>query len=158
MSDDNPLQWSHNESDGISNHQCLNCLLNCLFRCKSKKASKLCVTGLCEGNSPVTGEFPAQRASNVENVSIWWRYHASDGRRQSISRCDTDLHPLWIWNIPDGLTTAFHLFCTKFGAEYMPSLLQTNDDKGSSSRVTDLTHCGLVMLYGHIDLGQDSQR
>ena len=28
-----------------------------------------------EGNSPVTGEFPAQRASNAENVSIWWRHH-----------------------------------------------------------------------------------
>ena len=26
-----------------------------------KKTSKLRVTGLCEGNSPVTGEFPAQR-------------------------------------------------------------------------------------------------
>ena len=26
------------------------------------------------GNSPVTGEFPAQMASNVENVSIWWRH------------------------------------------------------------------------------------
>ena len=29
-----------------------------------KKTSKLRVTSLCEGNSPVTGEFPAQRASN----------------------------------------------------------------------------------------------
>ena len=28
---------------------------------------------LCVGNSPVTGEFPAQMASNTENVSIWWR-------------------------------------------------------------------------------------
>ena len=27
------------------------------------------------GNSQVTGEFPAQRACNVENVSIWWRHH-----------------------------------------------------------------------------------
>ena len=36
---------------------------------------QLCVTGLCEGNSPVTGEFPAKRASNAENVSIWWRHH-----------------------------------------------------------------------------------
>ena len=26
-------------------------------------------------NSPVTGEFPTQRASNAENVSIWWRHH-----------------------------------------------------------------------------------
>ena len=46
-----------------------------LFRRRSKKTSKLRVTGLCEGNSPVTGEFPAQRASNAENVSIWWRHH-----------------------------------------------------------------------------------
>ena len=35
-----------------------------------KKTSKLRVTGLCEGDSPGTGEFPAQRASNAENVSI----------------------------------------------------------------------------------------
>ena len=27
------------------------------------------------GNSPVTGEFPAQMASNAENVSIWWRHY-----------------------------------------------------------------------------------
>ena len=26
-------------------------------------------------NSPVTGEFPAQKASNAENASIWWRHH-----------------------------------------------------------------------------------
>ena len=30
---------------------------------------------LCEGNSPVNGEFPAQRDSNGENVFIWWRHH-----------------------------------------------------------------------------------
>ena len=40
-----------------------------------KKTSKLRVTGLCAGNSPATGEFPAQKASNTENVSIWWRHH-----------------------------------------------------------------------------------
>ena len=40
-----------------------------------KKISKLRVTGLCVGNSPLTGEFPAQKASNAENVSIWLRHH-----------------------------------------------------------------------------------
>ena len=45
------------------------------LRRRSKKTSKLIVTGLCVGNSPVTGEFPAQRASNAEKVSIWWRHH-----------------------------------------------------------------------------------
>ena len=51
------------------------CLLNRLFRRRSKKISKLRVTGLCAGNSPATGEFPAQMASYAENVSIWWRHH-----------------------------------------------------------------------------------
>ena len=69
------LQWSHNERDGVSNHQRLDCLLDILFGCRSKKTSKICVTCLCEGSSPVTGEFPAQRASNAENVFIWWRHH-----------------------------------------------------------------------------------
>ena len=49
-------------------------LLNRLFRHKSKKTSKLRVTGICEGNSSVTGDFPAQRASNVKTFSIWWRH------------------------------------------------------------------------------------
>ena len=41
---------------------------------RSKKTSELRVTGLCDGNSPMTVEFPAQRASYTENVSIWWRH------------------------------------------------------------------------------------
>ena len=69
------LQWCRNEHHGISNHQHLYCLLSCLFKCKSKKTSKLHVIGLCVGNSPVTGEFPTQRASDTENVSIWWCHH-----------------------------------------------------------------------------------
>ena len=60
------LQWRHNGRDGVSNHQPHDCLLNRLFRRRSKKTSKLRVTGPCEGNSPVTGKFPAQRASNAE--------------------------------------------------------------------------------------------
>ena len=69
------LLWRHNGCDGVSNHQPHNCLLNCSFRRRSQKTSKLRVTGLCGGNSPVTGEFPAQIASNAENVSMWWRHH-----------------------------------------------------------------------------------
>ena len=45
-------------TDGVSNHQPHDCLLNRLGMRKSKKTSKLRVTGLCEGNSPVTGKFP----------------------------------------------------------------------------------------------------
>ena len=69
------LLWRHNGHDSVPNHQPHHCLLNCLFGQRSKKTSKLRVTGLCVGNSPGTGEFPAQKASNAENVSIWWRHH-----------------------------------------------------------------------------------
>ena len=72
-----PLRWRHNEYDDVLNHQRFDCLRNRLFRTRSKKTSKLRVTGLCEGNSPVTGEFPAQRASNAENFSILWRHHVT---------------------------------------------------------------------------------
>ena len=52
-----------------------DCLLTCLFRRRSKKISKLRITGLCEGYSSVTGIFPAQRASNADSVSIFMRHH-----------------------------------------------------------------------------------
>ena len=75
MARDTALQWRCTGRDGISNHQPHNCLLNHLFRRRSKKTSKLRVTGFCVGNSRMTGEFYAQMASNAENVSIWWRHH-----------------------------------------------------------------------------------
>ena len=119
------LHWRHNERGGVSNHQPNDCLLNRLFRRRSKKTSKLRVTGLCAGNSPVTGEFPAQRASNAENVSIWWRHHVERSNPghgeyrsyQTIWHCNQLFHTL---------------------------------DIGRSQ----LTHCGLVRLYSDIDLGQ----
>ena len=50
-----PLLWRHNGRDGVSNHQPHHGLLNRLFRRRSKKTSKLRVTGLSAGNSPVSG-------------------------------------------------------------------------------------------------------
>ena len=55
------LRWRNNGHDDVSNHQPHECLLNRLFRRRSKKISKLSVTGLCAGNSPhkwpVTGKM-----------------------------------------------------------------------------------------------------
>ena len=46
------LHWRHNKRDGVSNHQPHDReLFNHLFRHRSRKTSKLCVTGLSEGNS-----------------------------------------------------------------------------------------------------------
>ena len=51
----NALQWRQNGRDSVSNHQPHDCLLNRLFRRRSKKTSKLRVTGLC------CGEFTGDR-------------------------------------------------------------------------------------------------
>ena len=79
----------------------------------SKKTSKLRVTGLCEGNLPVTGDFPAQRVSNAENVSIWWRHHAiSDVIWMQISvnawKCRYEQYQMHVtlWNITQSLLNA----------------------------------------------------
>ena len=73
-----PLRWRHNGRDSVSNHQPHCCSLNRVFIRRSKKTSKLRVTGLYAGNSPGPGEFPVQMASNAENVSIWWRHHDTE--------------------------------------------------------------------------------
>ena len=79
------LQWRHNERHGVSNNHPLDCLHNRLFRRKSKKTSKLCVTDLCAGNSSVTGEFPAQRASNADIF-----FHFMKSSWTILASCPTD--------------------------------------------------------------------
>ena len=68
------LQWRHS---GIASQITRLAIVYSifLFRRRSKKTPKLRVTGLCAGNSPGIGEFPAQMASNAENFSIRWRHH-----------------------------------------------------------------------------------
>ena len=67
------LQWRHNERDGVWNHQPYDCLLNRLFKAQIKENIK------APRHRPMCGEFaspfPAQRTSNSEKVSIWWRHH-----------------------------------------------------------------------------------
>ena len=62
------LQWHHNECDGVLNHLPTQPFIQTQVKenIKAPRHWPLC------GNSPVTGEFPAQMASNAENVSIWW--------------------------------------------------------------------------------------
>ena len=97
------LHRRHKERDGVPNHRHLHCLLYGWVKCRSEKTTKLSVNCLCEGNSPVTGEFHAQKVSNVENVSIWWRDHGSSINRNNwwnitirdhVSRAFMEL-PIW---------------------------------------------------------------
>ena len=77
------LQWRQNGLDSVSNHQPYDGLLKLLFRHRSKKTSKLHVTGLCAWNSTVTGEFPAQRPVTrkmfpFDDVIIYKHWYACD--------------------------------------------------------------------------------
>ena len=92
-----PLLWRHNGQGSVSNHQPHDCLLNRLFKRRPKK------TPMLRGNSPGTGEFPAQMASNAENVSIWWRHHASSEPYRWLSARLRSLHC-----VSNGVTTVLH--------------------------------------------------
>ena len=103
-----PLQWRHNGHDGVSNHQPHHCWLQFLFRLRSTITSKLRVTGLCVGNSPVTGEFLTQRASNLENVSIWWCHH--DQLLSKTCNWISVDHQHWCIMVLPGLSIAFFIY------------------------------------------------
>ena len=79
-----PEQWSYHYGGVIMSamaSQITGVSIVCSNVCSSgrisKKTSKLRVTGLCEGNPPVTC-VPPQRASNAEKVSIWWYHHVNE--------------------------------------------------------------------------------
>ena len=63
------LQWRNTERDDVSNHQLHDCLPNRLFKAQIKENTN------APRHWPLWGEFTAQRASNAENASIWWRHH-----------------------------------------------------------------------------------
>ena len=60
----------------MSNHQPRHIVYSAVHSGADQR-NILRVTGHCAGNSPGIGEFPAQMASNGENVSIWWRHRAN---------------------------------------------------------------------------------
>ena len=70
------LKWRHNERYGVSYHQPHDCLFT-FIQAQIKETIKAPRHWPFLGNSPVTGELPAQRASNAANVSIWWRHHGA---------------------------------------------------------------------------------
>ena len=118
------LRWRHNGCESVSKHQPHHCLFNRLFRCRSKKTSKPRVIGLCVGNSPGTGEFPAQVASDTENVSIWWRHHVFAHAHLCVDHFDIIIRRIFIlW--PRLAFKARELF----GGRFIRSLLTSYGNK-----------------------------
>ena len=79
------LQWHHNECAGLSNHRRLDYLLNHLHRGRSKKTSKLRVTGLCDAL------LSAHLPSHCESFRLVYMITLSNGNIFRVTG------PLW-WN------------------------------------------------------------
>ena len=82
------LLWRHNGRDVVSNHQPHDCLLNRSFRRRSRKTSKLRVTGRCEG--PVNSSHKELKMFPFDDVimlTIWQRYSFNDFYLEYARKC-----------------------------------------------------------------------
>ena len=91
-----PLLRHHNGRDGVSNHQPHDCLLNRLFRRRSKKTSKLRVTGLCVGNSPHTWPVTRKMFPFNDVIMSWWLQHRGIFHRASWRWDTIKVREIWI--------------------------------------------------------------
>ena len=71
----NTLQWCHNESDGVLNHQHLNCLLKHFFMRRSKKYQSSKSLAFVRGIQQWLVDSPHKGPVTWINVSIWWHHH-----------------------------------------------------------------------------------
>ena len=121
-------QWRHNGCDSVSKSPASRLFTQPFIQTQIKENIKApCHWPLC-GEFTGTGEFPAQMASNAENVSIWWRYHAV---------C------LWMRNyIPhktmDMTTEPYPNLINKRGVKYVSNLIRRmlTSPNGNIFRVT----------------------
>ena len=100
------LQWRHNEGDGVSTYQPHDCLLNRLFRCRSNQTSKLRVSGLCEGNSPLTGRFGYKQISSEAWFDLQPKFPY---RNHSFLNTFRGILSHHVWYFPPSLSQWIHL-------------------------------------------------
>ena len=136
-----------------------------------KKTSKLRVTCLYAGNSSVTGEFPALRASNAENVSICWRHHVlsqpisrlaisspSASTKEKRSKCNKRENtrgsgPLYIGK-PNSLSSWLQfMVMTRTGTRFLAHTSPNINTYSYSYEPPIRSSCRLLMqMFIHVDL------
>ena len=95
-------------------HRPFERLLNNLLWSTSKKHQSSALLAVCNGSSPVTGEFPAQMASNAEYVSILWRHQTL--RHKLLSSMESmNLSIKLEWSVQDSLVQ-LHLILSNYRA------------------------------------------
>ena len=103
------------------------------------------------GNSPGTGEFPAQRASYAENVSIWWRHHeyyiiTSQATTSRVLSCISEYPIEYLHMASCVLFVVFFAVFIWFDYQYPSWLLQCH-----RIILTIAIVLALIRTYRHID-------
>ena len=116
----NSLRWRHNGRDSVSNHQPHHCLLNRLFRRRSKKTSKLRVTGLCVGNSPEKRWIPCTNGQLRGKC-----FHLMTSSCIGSPNCRCRWLPPWQHNRGHSSVRAAKIHCTALYHEEVQRLVKT---------------------------------
>ena len=164
------LRWVQNGRDNVSNHHPHDCLFNRLLRRRSKKTSKLCVTGICVENSPGPVNSPHKgpvtwKMFPFDDVIMRWRLPLQTiTTAMPIERLGISIHlnsfvcstaPLIIkqWSSASlgrcvGNLSVKYLMCLNVLAESKPRHQFTRIcSRATRKRVT---HCGLVTPCGDL--------
>ena len=105
---------------------------------------------LCAGNSPVPGEFPAQRASNAENVfSIWWRHRVMHAPLLVYVRflCATFCASFYTPQVPTLCVYTRPVFCHTFVWRCPSTLRRLNISSHSTDGKPKRIFCQLSLAY-----------
>ena len=135
----NPLQWRHNGLGSVSNHQPHDCLLNRLFRRWSKKTTKIRVTGLCAGISPIPVNSPhkgpvTRKMFPFDDVIMWWNQDA-------------------VAIMQENENVVFRSFCFASRGWYGPSHTKTPGEFPAQRPVTRITNLAASRLCVDIETG-----
>ena len=88
------LPWRHNDHDSVSKSPASRLFTQPFIQTQIKENIKAPRHWPLCGEVTGTGEFPAQRATYAENVSIWWRHHELT---RVFSRDCSAIGPCLIW-------------------------------------------------------------
>ena len=133
----------------VWNHRLLHCFSTVCFDVHQRKHQSFVLLVLCEGNPPVTGGFPSQKASNAESISMRWCHHVAPRYPATLIRivsvCNMLRHHLHIcMGVGVGMSQMYSCFdqqsCVK-GSYYHLSIYNHKYSDLTWNRIT----CSLFM-------------
>ena len=127
------LQWRHNERDGVSKHQPHDCLLNRIFKRRSKKTSKLRVTGFVlriprwPVNSPHERPVTPRKMFPFDDVIMYCRFNSKEQPSVLIEfdvQCSHSRNRVWTCLAQNSPVCDMKNRSTKSCSKHRPELFQ----------------------------------